>query len=232
QTRKSARVPASSLASAGSGVELGQALCGLAEAVPGLGEVRPGIGAAVEPGPDRLYRELAGPQGVVFHFGPVQRGGHGRALAAPHAVAGHHRLRVGVAHDVGVDPVPPLVLALLGGDGVRVPAGQHLGYAVRELADVLEVRPPVQAHVDVQAPAAGGPDEAGQAEFAVQQVACPQCGPPDLGEPLAIRRVEVEHHLVGRVKLVHPAGEPVDLDAGLVGQVDQGGGLVADRVLD
>ncbi len=103
---------------------------------------------------------------------------------------------------------------------------------MRELADYLEVRPPVQRHVDVQAPAAGSPDEAGQAELAGQQVACPQRGPPDVREPLAVRRVEVEHQLVGRVQLVHPAGELVDLDAGLVGQVDQGGGLVADGVLN
>jgi hypothetical protein len=40
--------------------------------------------------------------------------------------------------------------------------------------------------VDVQAPAAARPDEAGQAEFAVQQVTRPQRGPPDVGEPFGV----------------------------------------------
>ena len=70
-----------------------------------------------------------------------------------------------------------------------MPAGQHLGRVMRELADLLECRPPVQRHVDMQPAAAAGPDEAGQAEFAVQQVTCPQRGPPHVAEPLAVRRV-------------------------------------------
>ncbi len=47
-----------------------------------------------------------------------------------------------------------------------------------------------------------------------------------------VRRVEIEDHLIGQLELVRPAGERVYLDAGLIGQVDECGRLVADDVLD
>src|SRR6266566_6704727 len=115
------------------GIQLGEAFSRLAKPVPGSGEAGPGVLGGSEPGPHGGHREPAGLKALVLHFGPAQWGGHRRASAGPHAVAGHYGLRVGVAHDVGIDAVTPLVLALLGGDDVWVPAGQDAGLPVREL---------------------------------------------------------------------------------------------------
>jgi hypothetical protein len=180
----------------------------LAEAVPGAGEVRPRIVGACQPGPDGGHGELAGVQAGVVHFRPAQRGGHRSARAAPDSVVGHYRLSVGIAHDIGVDTGPPLVLALLGGNHVGVPASQHVGGPVRELSGRVEIGPPVEGHVHMQPASSAGPDEAGEAELAIEQLTRPQRHAPHVGEVLAIRRIEVEHQLIGHLHLVGAAHEP------------------------
>jgi glycine/D-amino acid oxidase-like deaminating enzyme len=132
------------------------------------------------------------------------------------------------AHDVEVYPAAALVFALLGGHEAGMPGGQQATGLASERAHRVEVIRGVQRHVDVQSLAAGRLDEGRQAEFAFEQVPQRERGLPDLVELVGIRRVEIEHQLVRVLEPAEPAEKDMQLNAGLVSQVDQGGGLVAD----
>ena len=213
------------------GDELVKQLGCLGEPVAAPADSGPRVAGAAElaqPTGDGTQREPPGSQPTVRHFIPVQRDRDRRAWPRPHHVGRHDRLGVGVAHDVEVYPAAALVFALLGGHQAGMPGGQQATGLASERAHRVEVIRGVQRHVDVQSLAAGRLDEGRQAEFAFEQVPQRERGLPDLVELVGIRRAEIEHQLVRVLEPAEPAEKDMQLNAGLVSQVDQGGGLVAD----
>jgi hypothetical protein len=113
---------------------------------------------------------------------------------------------------------------LLGGEPLRVAAGQHLGHLTGEGSHGVEVGPAVQRHGQVEALAAGRLGERRQLQL-LQQQPQPQGGHPRLLE-LVAGGIEVEDELVGMVGSVGPRQPDVRRDAGLVGQVRRRGGVL------
>ncbi len=111
-----------------------------------------------------------------------------------------------------------------------MPPGEQVGRVPGEGPDLVERGAAVEPDQDVQAARAGGHQVGGEGEF-VQQDAQRAGGGPDRFEVLA-RRVEVEDQQVGVVGPVGPGEPAVRGDAGLADQVEQGGQVVADRVVD
>ena len=89
-----------------------------------------------------------------------------------------------------------------------------------------EAAPPGRERVhDVQAPAAGGPDETGQAEVAGQQVASPQGGPADVRELRLAEPDDEDWGLTILVSRAEPSAEQMTRLLDLA--VESWGGLAA-----
>jgi hypothetical protein len=65
-----------------------------------------------------------------------------------------------------------------------------------------------------------------------EQVPQPEGAPAGVGEIVRALWVKIDHDLIGALQAVDPAEEHVELNARLVGQVHQGGRLVADDVAE
>src|SRR5690242_16954439 len=130
-------------------VDLGEAAPRSGQPVAPPRHVRPRIGGVVKPPGHGADGEPIRRQPGVRHLVPVQRGGHQRVGPAADDVGRDDGLRVGIAHDVGVHPAAALVLALLDGDGIRVPGGDHGGCGTGKCADVVEALAAVQRDVHV-----------------------------------------------------------------------------------
>lgn len=85
--------------------------------------------------------------------------------------------------------------------------GEQFGDVVGEAAYVVEGRPAVEGHDDVEAARAGRHHERRQVEL-VEQLVQAQCGRADQGEVVA-RRIEVEHEPVRMVRPVRLRQETV-----------------------
>lgn len=108
-----------------------------------------------------------------------------------------------------------------------MPAGEGGGDVGGEGTYVVEGGVTVQWDDYVQAARLGGHQQGGQ----FQQLGQPSCGVAHLGEAFA-GRIEVEHQPVRMVGPVGLGQEAVRGGARLVGQVEEGGGVVADHVGD
>jgi hypothetical protein len=122
--------------------------------------------------------------------------GHRCAGPGPDRVGRDCQLAAGIAHGVEIYQLAALDLALLGGDQARVPDREQGRHVLGGPACGVEVRPGVQRHVHVQALPAGGLQEGGQAEFALEQFPQHQRGGPHVAEPIRIGWVQVEDQLV------------------------------------
>src|SRR5690606_25589511 len=109
--------------------------------------------------------------------------------------------------------------------------GEVVGDARGEGADGLEVAGAVQGRDHMVAASAGGLHERCQTELGVE-VARRSGHRVQSGQGDAGGRVEVDHQPVGALQVVRGGQGDVELDGGLVGQVDQGGGVLAHHVVD
>ena len=134
---------------------------------------------------------------VALDLGPGDRHGNWGATLGPDRIRRDRRLRVGVSVDVEEETALALLFGELGGQVIRVRGCQPLGESIGKKMDLLESRTNGDGRDHVQPARARGLDEGDQLQL-LEQGLERECGLANEAE-VFIRRIKVEHHLIGLV---------------------------------